>query len=81
MTEPAILLTVAYDGAAFCGFAPQPSQRTVFGVLLEAVRSLDDGVSILRYASRTDAGVHARGQLVALDPTRTIPATPQHGHA
>lgn len=69
----AILLTVAYDGADFCGFAPQKSGRTVHGILTEAARSLDPNVSLLRGASRTDSGVHARGQAVSFDPTRTIP--------
>lgn len=64
---------MAYDGAAFVGFAPQREGRTVHGALLEAARALDDGVRTVRGASRTDAGVHARGQLVALDPTRVIP--------
>lgn len=79
MTEPigrepdGVLLRVAYDGAAFAGFAPQPGQRTVHGELLRAVQALDPGVALLRGASRTDAGVHARGQLVALDPSREIP--------
>jgi tRNA pseudouridine38-40 synthase len=68
-----VLLTVAYDGERFSGFAPQPSQRTVFGELLTAVRVLDDQVETLRYASRTDAGVHARGQLVAISPRTIIP--------
>ena len=69
-----VLLRVAYDGTAFAGFAPQPGQRTVYGVLLDAVRSLDPSVAALRGASRTDAGVHARDQAVALDPARAIPA-------
>lgn len=73
IAPPGVLLSVAYDGAAFAGFAPQPGQRTVHGVLLEAVRALDPGVERLRGASRTDAGVHARAQAVALDPTRAIP--------
>jgi len=37
------------------------------------VRTLDPAVSPLRGASRTDSGVHARGQVVAFDPSRTIP--------
>jgi len=69
----AILLTVAYDGQDFRGFAPQKEGRTVHGVLTEAVRSLDPNVSLLRGASRTDAGVHARGQVVSFDPSRAIP--------
>ena len=68
-----VLLTVSYDGRAFAGFAPQPGQRTVHGALLEAARRLDATVASMRGASRTDAGVHAFGQLVAFDPTGTIP--------
>ena len=68
-----ILLTVSYDGEGFAGYAPQPGQRTVYGVLLDAARKLDKTVAALRGASRTDAGVHAFGQLVALDPTGSIP--------
>jgi tRNA pseudouridine38-40 synthase len=71
--RPSILLTVAYDGASFFGFAPQREGRTVHGVLTDAIRSLDPGAGKLRGASRTDSGVHARGQAVAFDPSRTIP--------
>jgi tRNA pseudouridine38-40 synthase len=68
-----VLLDVAYDGTDFHGFAPQPEARTVHGVVSAAVRALDPSVEDLRGASRTDAGVHARGQLVAFDPTRPLP--------
>lgn len=68
-----ILLTVAYDGAALSGFAPQPEVRTVSGELLAALRALDPSITSIRGASRTDAGVHARGQIVAFDPERNIP--------
>ena len=59
-------LTVAYDGTDFHGFAAQPDTRTVEGVLREAsARVLRvDGVS-LSCAGRTDAGVHAWGQVVS----------------
>lgn len=67
-----VLLTVAYQGGPFHGFAPQPGVRTVAAELLDAVRSIDPRVSGLRAASRTDAGVHARGQLVAIDTDRPI---------
>lgn len=63
-----ILLTVAYDGRLFAGFAPQPSQRTIAGELLGALRAVDPHIPEIRGASRTDAGVHARGQRVAFDP-------------
>ena len=68
-----VLLTVAYDGAPFAGFARQPGQRTVAGALLEAVQSVDPTVAEVRGASRTDAGVHARGQRVAFDADKLLP--------
>ena len=60
-------LLVAYDGAGFRGFAPNPGVRTVGGVLADALgRRLGYPVR-LTCAGRTDAGVHARGQVVSLD--------------
>lgn len=69
----AILLTIAYDGALFSGWAHQPSARTVAGEVLGAIQAIDPKVSGLRGASRTDAGVHARGQLAAFEPSLAIP--------
>ena len=69
-----MLLTVRYDGRPFSGFARQPSARTVAGELDGAVRSVDARASLVRGASRTDAGVHALGQRVAFDTTRELPA-------
>ncbi|GAC1576990.1 MAG: tRNA pseudouridine(38-40) synthase TruA [Polyangiales bacterium] len=68
-----VLLTVAYDGGQFVGFAPQREGRTIYGTLLAAIRALDPSVETLRGASRTDSGVHAQGQRVAFDPSRDIP--------
>jgi tRNA pseudouridine38-40 synthase len=62
-------LLVAYDGAAFRGFAPQPELPTVAGALSHALgrtARLVDPPS-LTCAGRTDAGVHARGQVVHVD--------------
>ncbi|EEP71731.1 tRNA-pseudouridine synthase I [Micromonospora sp. ATCC 39149] len=62
-------LTVAYDGTNFSGWAAQPARRTVAGVLtgtLDLV--LGAGVATgLTVAGRTDAGVHATGQVCHLD--------------
>jgi tRNA pseudouridine38-40 synthase len=44
----------------------------VAGELLGAIRAMDPRVGEVRGASRTDAGVHARGQIAAFDPSRTI---------
>jgi len=68
-----VLLSVAYDGESFAGFAPQPNQRTIAGELLGALRTLDPAVREVRGASRTDAGVHARDQRVAFDTAVAIP--------
>ena len=67
-----ILLTVAYDGTPFSGWAQQEGTRTVAGELLGAVRAMDPAVAEVRGASRTDAGVHARGQLAAFDSSKDI---------
>ncbi|HVR19694.1 MAG TPA: tRNA pseudouridine(38-40) synthase TruA [Polyangiaceae bacterium] len=67
-----VLLTVRYDGGPFSGFARQPNARTVAGELDGAVRAVDARASLVRGASRTDAGVHALGQRVAFDATREL---------
>ncbi|WBB96331.1 tRNA pseudouridine(38-40) synthase TruA [Solwaraspora sp. WMMA2080] len=62
-------LDVAYDGTDFSGWAVQPQRRTVAGVLTEALdRAFGPGVALgLTVAGRTDAGVHATGQVCHLD--------------
>jgi tRNA pseudouridine38-40 synthase len=63
-----IRLDVAYDGTDFSGWAAQHGQRTVAGVLLGALARLcDDGAVGLTVAGRTDAGVHATGQVCHVD--------------
>jgi tRNA pseudouridine38-40 synthase len=74
MAAHGVLLTVAYDGGPFAGFAVQPNQRTVAGELIGALRAIDPAIREIRGASRTDAGVHARGQRVAFDTAATIPS-------
>ena len=68
-------LTVAYDGTDFRGFAAQPEMRTVAGTLAAALgRVLRDDVDLV-CAGRTDAGVHAWGQVVSCAvPDTTDPA-------
>ena len=69
-----ILLTVAYDGTDFHGFAHQDGVRTVEGVLADAVKEICGHDAEITGASRTDAGVHAYGNLAAFDTDSTIPA-------
>jgi tRNA pseudouridine38-40 synthase len=60
--------TVAYDGTDFAGFAAQKDgSRTVGGTLTEAVERVLGNAVELTCAGRTDAGVHARGQVVSFD--------------
>jgi tRNA pseudouridine38-40 synthase len=59
-------LTVEYDGTEFSGFQWQPDARTVTGVLEAALSQLLDERVKVSGAGRTDAGVHASGQVVSL---------------
>lgn len=63
---PALRLDVEYDGAEFAGWAEQPGMRTVEGVLRDALDVVFRGRLDMRVAGRTDAGVHATGQVVSL---------------
>jgi tRNA pseudouridine38-40 synthase len=63
-----IRMDVSYDGREFSGWAIQPNRRTVAGVLLDALAVLVADTPLgLTVAGRTDAGVHATGQVCHLD--------------
>ena len=63
---------VAYHGAGFHGFAPNPNVATVVGVLTDAIGRVARHAVELVGAGRTDAGVHAWGQVISCDlPART----------
>ncbi|MDI6870733.1 MAG: tRNA pseudouridine(38-40) synthase TruA [Bacillota bacterium] len=68
-------LTVAYDGGQFHGFQRQPQRagRTVQGVLEERLFKITGETINLRAAGRTDAGVHALGQVVSFLTRSRIP--------
>jgi tRNA pseudouridine38-40 synthase len=67
-------LTIAYDGTAFAGWSAQPGQRTVEGVLRNAIEQILGGVpDDLTVAGRTDAGVHALGQVASFDHDGPLP--------
>ena len=63
-----IRMTVAYDGSGFHGFARQRDQRTVAGVIEAALTKVLRTEVQVACAGRTDAGVHAWGQVVSFDP-------------
>lgn len=64
-----IRLDIAYDGREFAGWARQRELRTVQGVLEQMVGNLVGAGVEITCAGRTDAGVHARGQVAHLDVT------------
>ncbi|MCA1830821.1 MAG: tRNA pseudouridine(38-40) synthase TruA, partial [Actinobacteria bacterium] len=69
-----LALLVAYDGTDFSGFARQKHARTVQGVLEDSLQLLLRSPVNTTAAGRTDAGVHASGQVVSLDvPGSTDP--------
>jgi tRNA pseudouridine38-40 synthase len=66
-------LTLEYDGTDFRGWAAQPGLRTVEGVLREALDGVFPEWSRLAVAGRTDAGVHALGQVASVEVTGGAP--------
>lgn len=69
-----IAALIAYDGTDFAGFQRQASDRTVQGELERALGALYQQAVVVRGAGRTDAGVHARGQVIAFDAPDAVPA-------
>jgi tRNA pseudouridine38-40 synthase len=69
-----VLVEVAYDGTAFSGWATQRDARTVEDAVRGAILAVDPKASAPRGTSRTDAGVHAEGQVAAFDAELVIPA-------
>ena len=65
-------LTLSYDGAGFAGWQLQADVRTVQGALEEALRKLEGARVVVTAAGRTDAGVHAVGQVVSFEMTRAF---------
>jgi tRNA pseudouridine38-40 synthase len=64
MAGRTVQLVLHYDGSGFAGWQRQPQQRTVQGVVEEALSRLCNAETRAVGAGRTDAGVHARGQAV-----------------
>jgi tRNA pseudouridine38-40 synthase len=70
---PSVRLDLAYHGARFAGWAAQPGERTVQGELEGALERVLGSRTPLTVAGRTDAGVHAWGQVASLDSDREPP--------
>ena len=68
---------VAYDGTRYSGWQAQEGHRTIQGEIEAAILKMTEEPVRLRAASRTDAGVHARGQVFAFDTSKD--RIPLHG--
>jgi tRNA pseudouridine38-40 synthase len=72
-SQRCVRATIEYDGTAFAGSQVQPNARTVQGELEEALNRLIGERTKVRLAGRTDAGVHATGQVAAFCLPRALP--------
>ncbi len=73
-----IKLTIAYDGSQFHGWQIQPGLPTIQGLLSEAVQQITQEKLQIFGASRTDAGVHALGQVANFRTHSTLTANDYH---
>jgi len=73
MNGHTVVLTISYDGSSFHGFARQPGLPTVQGKVEEALRTVLRREVETVGAGRTDAGVHALGQVMSFDADGTEP--------
>ncbi|MDA3018105.1 MAG: tRNA pseudouridine(38-40) synthase TruA [Actinomycetota bacterium] len=65
-------IDVAYDGTAFFGWATQPDKRTIQDLVEEAIACISRSSVESVVAGRTDAGVHATGQVIHVDLPETV---------
>lgn len=72
--ERRIRITIAYDGTRYCGWQVQPNGTSIQAVLQAAIEDLVGHPIHLTGASRTDAGVHALGQVAVFDTVMGIAA-------
>jgi len=81
MTEPTLYpesgfrrlrLDLSYDGTNFSGWAVQPDRRTVQQVIEDAISTVAQAKAETIVAGRTDAGVHATGQVIHVDVPETL---------
>ncbi|RXH56600.1 tRNA pseudouridine synthase A [Granulicella sibirica] len=70
--------TISYDGTPFHGWQVQPGRHTVQGTLAAALQRISGEIVLPQGSGRTDAGVHALGQVASFELTAPIPAPNLH---
>ncbi len=71
---PTFKITIAYDGTGYVGWQRQAAGTSIQGLIEEAVRELEGSEVTVTGAGRTDAGVHALGQVASLSLRRAVTA-------
>lgn len=74
VTARRLKFSVAYDGTAYHGWQVQPGQKTIQGVLQRVLSEIEGAGVLVAGSGRTDAGVHAEGQVAAVTLRNPIPA-------
>jgi tRNA pseudouridine38-40 synthase len=70
---PVVKLTLSYDGTRYVGWQVQPNGRSIQAEVERALEALHKGPRRVTAAGRTDAGVHARAQVVSFPEERPLP--------
>ena len=73
---PRLKLTIEYDGTAYAGWQRQPNQPTIQAAIEDAFKSIAQTEISVTGAGRTDAGVHALGQVASCHADKDLP--PKH---
>jgi len=68
-----IRVTISYDGTGYCGFQVQPGLPSIQAALIEAIEAITGERVAVHGSGRTDAGVHARAQVVNFVTTSALP--------
>ena len=69
-----VKLTIEYDGTDYCGWQIQPNGTSVQQVITDAIEKVTGETVKLIGSGRTDAGVHALGQVAHFDTNSAVPA-------
>ena len=72
---PTVKLVLEYDGTRYAGWQRQPDHPTIQEAIEQAIKQVSQSVTSVIGAGRTDAGVHALGQVASFHTERDWPAS------